>query len=147
MPQPPMTNAARATLRETARRSRVRTVRAALITTVAVAAMAYAVGGDVPAQGVLLGGIAGALGFWTMSLRLEQIALVRPDRLPLVATAWTFYRILMYAVFLFVAYLLDRENAYGLFGAVAGLVSTRVAITLVGIWQARAAQAKAEPRS
>lgn len=142
-----MTNAARATLRETARRSRVRTVRAALITTVAVAAMAYAVGGDVPAQGVLLGGIAGALGFWTMSLRLEQIALVRPDRLPLVATAWTFYRILMYAVFLFVAYRLDRENAYGLFGAVAGLVSTRVAITLVGIWQARAAQAKAEPRS
>lgn len=144
MPQPPMTDAAKAALRETARRTRVRTVRAALITTVAVAAGAYAAAGNIAAQGVLLGGIAGALGFWTMSLRLEQIALLRPERLPLVATAWTFYRILMYAVFLFVAYRLDRENAYGLFGAVAGLVSTRVAITLVGIWQARSAQANAK---
>lgn len=141
-----MTNAAKTTLREVARRTRVRTVRAALITTVAVAAGAYAAAGNIAAQGVLLGGIAGALGFWTMSLRLEQIALLRPERLPLVATAWTFYRILLYAAFLFVAYRLDRENVVGLFGAVAGLVSTRVAITLVGIWQARAAQAKAEPR-
>lgn len=146
MPTQPMTDAAKATLRETARRTRVRTVRAALITTVILAAAAYAVSGEVAAQGVLLGGIAGALGFWTMSLRLEQIALVQPERLPVVATVWTFYRILMYAVFLFVAYRLDRENAVGLFGAVAGLISTRVAITVVGIWLARAAQAKAEPR-
>jgi hypothetical protein len=88
----------------------------------------------------LLGGIAGMAGFWAMSLRLEQIALVRPERLPLVATAWTFYRVLMYAVFLWVAYLLDRENAHGLIGAAAGLLSTRIAITVVGLRQAKSAQ-------
>jgi hypothetical protein len=144
----PMSDAAKATLRATARRTRVRTVRAALLAVVVLAGVAYAAVGAVPAEGALLGGIAGALGFWTMSLRLEQIALVRPERLPLVATVWTFYRMIVYGAFLFVAYRLDRENAYGLIGAVAGLMSTRFAITLVGIRQARAAQqAAAGPKS
>lgn len=143
----PMTDAAKSVLRDTARRTRMRTVRAALITALVVAGVAYAVDGEIAAEGVLLGGIAGALGFWAMSLRLEQIALVRPERLPLVATAWTFYRILMYAAFLWVAYLLDRENSHGLIGGAAGLLSTRVAITAVGIRQAKSAQASAGPRA
>lgn len=135
------------TLRESARRARVRSVRAALITAAAIAGAAYAVAGDVPAQGVLLGGIAGTLGFWTMSVRLEQIAFVRPERLPFVATAWTFYRLIMYAAFLAVAYQLDREEAHGLLGGVAGLLSTRVAITLVAIRQAKSTRANAKPRA
>lgn len=142
-----MTDSAKSVLRDTARRTRMRTMRAALFTSLAVAGIAYAVDGEIAAEGVLLGGIAGALGFWAMSLRLEQIALVRPERLPLVATAWTFYRILMYAVFLWLAYLLDREHSHGLIGGAAGLLSTRVAITLVGIRQAKSAQAGAKPRT
>lgn len=141
----PITNSAKSVLRDTARRTRMRTVRAALITVLVVAGIAYAVDGEIAAEGALLGGIAGTLGFWALSLRLEQIALVRPERLPLVVTAWTFYRILIYAVFLWMAYLLDREDAHGLIAAAVGLLSTRVAITLVGVRQARSAQAGAGP--
>lgn len=136
-----MTDTARATLRETAQRARRRTMHASLITTLIVGFAAYFAAGDIAAQGVVLGGFAGAMGFWTMSKRLEQIALVRPDRLAVAATVWTMYRILIYSVFLVIAYRLDRENMYGLLGAIAGLFSTRLAITLIGVRQAKAAQA------
>ncbi len=142
---PPMTDTAKATLRDAARRTRMRTMRATLTTTIVVAAVAYGIKGEVAAEGALLGGAAGAMGFWAMALRLEQIALVRPERLAVAATAWTFYRILIYGAFLTAAYALDRETYYGLFGAMAGLLSTRITITMVGVRQAKTARAGAKP--
>lgn len=140
-----MTDTAKATLRDAARRTRMHTMRATLTTTIIVAIAAYALKGEIAAEGVVLGGFAGALGFWAMALRLEQIAIVRPERLAVAATAWTFYRILIYGAFLALAYTLDRETYYGLFGAMAGLLCTRVTITMVGVRQARTARAGAKP--
>jgi len=134
-----MADPAPTTLHEVARRARVRGVRVALVTTLLLAAAAYAIAGAIAAEGVLLGGIAGALGYWTMSLRLERIALVRPEKLQVAATVWTFYRLAVYGVFLFVAYRLDTRNLHGLLGGVAGLLSTRFAVTFLAIRDSMAA--------
>ncbi len=134
-----MTDPAPQTLHTIARRARVRGVRASLLASLLLAGAAYALSGTVAAEGVMLGGIAGALGFWALSLRLERIATVRPDKLQVAATIWTFYRITIYAVFLFVAYRLDTRDSHGLLGGIAGLLSTRFAVTFLALRDSRAA--------
>jgi len=129
-------------LQSIARRARVRGVRVCLYVTVVLAAIASFLSGSIAAEGLLLGGIAGALGFWTMSLRLERVALVRPDKLTVVATVWTFYRLAVYGAFLFIAYRLDPDHLRGFFGGVAGLLSTRLALTFLAVRDARAAMNK-----
>ncbi len=127
------------TLQSVARRARIRGVRISLFVTVLLAAIASAISGTVVAEGLMLGGIAGALGYWTMSLRLERVALVQPDKLAVAATIWTFYRLAIYGAFLFFAYRLDTQDLKGLLAGVAGLLSTRFAVTFLAIRDSRAA--------
>ncbi len=139
-----MTEPTSQTLQQVARRGRVRTVRAALLATLVLAGLAYALADSFAAQGVMLGGIAGALGFWSMSVRLERVVLVRPEKLQAVATLWTFYRLAIYAFFLVVAYRLDRENFHGLLGGVAGLLSTRFVAVFLAVKDSKSGQRSAD---
>jgi hypothetical protein len=120
-------------LHRIARRGRVRTVRAALVATLLLAAAAYTAIDPLAAQGVLLGGIAGALGFWSMSVRLESLVVKKPEKLAVAATLWTYYRLALYAAFLYVAYRIDPKDLHALLGGIAGLLSTRFVILFLAI--------------
>lgn len=80
------------------------------------------------AQGLLLGGIAGVLAFWIQSLRVEKLARATPDKVEFAIVKWTFFRMFLYAVTLWRAYLLDRESMHGLLAAVAGLFFIQFAL-------------------
>jgi hypothetical protein len=141
-----MTKPTSHTLHDIARRGRVRTVRAALIATLVLAAAAYGLVDPLAAQGVMLGGIAGAGGFWSMSVRLERIVLIRPEKLQVAATLWTYYRLALYAFFLFIAYRLDRDDLHALLGGVAGLLSTRFVVLFLAMKDAKPARGTADSR-
>lgn len=139
-----MTESTPETLQSIARRGRIRTVRAALLATLVLAGLAYGLVDTPAAQGVMLGGIAGALGFWSMSVRLERLVLVRPQNLQAAATLWTFYRLAIYTFFLFIAYQADRDTLHGLLGGIAGLFSTRFVALFVAIRDSKSSQRNAD---
>lgn len=111
---------------------RVAAVRLALVVTVGMAAVAYGLVDRAAAQGVLLGGLAGVLGFWIMALRLEKLATLPPEKVHLAALTGTFFRLLLYGVVLYRAYTLDSENLHGLLGAVAGILVIRFVAVFMG---------------
>lgn len=128
----PMSEVSKDDVMKPARDFRVAAVRLALGVLVALAAGAYLVLDRVAAQGVLLGGIAGVLGFWIMAVRLEKLASLRPERVHFAALTGTFFRLLLYGVVLYRAYALDTENMHGLLGAVVGILVIRFVAVFMG---------------
>lgn len=135
-------NHAPRTIHQVARSARIRGTRATLVATLALTVALYFAISPEAGVGVLLGGIAGALGFWTMSVRLERVAIVKPDRLALAATIWTYYRLAIYGVFLFIAYRIDPVEMRGFMGGIGGLLVTRIVTTFLAIRDSRAASSK-----
>lgn len=115
------------------RRFRLAAVRSALLVTAVMAGAAYALINPTVAQGVLLGGIAGVLGFWLMAVRLEKLANMAPGKVHFAALTGTFLRFILYGAALFRAYTLDREDMHGLLGAVAGILVIRFVTVFMGI--------------
>lgn len=85
-----------------------------------------------PAQGVLLGGLASALGFAlaARSIRLDSSSL---RRVRLSASLGVVGRMGLYGAVLYKAYTLDPVHLHGFIGALAGLSVTRLAATVAGL--------------
>lgn len=116
---------------EPIRRFRIVAVRVTLTIVVLLAAGAWLI--DLQAaQGVLLGGIAGALGFWIMAIRLEKLTTMKPSKVKFAALTWSAYRYLLYGLVLYKAFTLDRETYHGLLGALAGIMTIRFVLVAIG---------------
>lgn len=87
----------------------------------------------VAAQGVLLGGLAGLLGFWLMARAVEKLAIQTPEKLQFAVLKWTFVRMGLYAAAFVRAFTLDKEDFHGLLGAVAGFLVIRVVLMYLGL--------------
>lgn len=116
---------------EPIRRFRMVAVRLTLIIVALEAAVAWLIEPRA-AQGVLLGGIAGVLGFWVMAVRLEKITRVKPSKVKVAALTWSTYRYLLYGAVLYKAFTLDTESYTGLLGALVGIMTIRFVLVAVG---------------
>jgi len=115
------------------RRFRTAAVRLSLLVTIVMAAMAYVFVDAAAAQGVLLGGLAGILGFWIIAVRLEKLANIAPGKVRYAALTWTSLRFLLYGAALTRAYMIDREELHGLLGAVAGILVIHFVMIFMGL--------------
>ncbi len=115
------------------RRFRLAAVRLSLIITTFIAVAAYVLVDAAATQGVLLGGIAGVLGFWIIGVRLEKLASIAPGKVHSAALTWTSIRFLLYGAALVRAYMIDREELHGLLGAVAGVLVIHFVMIFMGL--------------
>jgi len=82
------------------------------------------------AYGLLMGGLAGTLGFWLAVRQAGQMAMPG-GRLRL--GPWFALRLLIYGLVLYQGYQLDPVHWYGFAGAAFGLLIARVAVSIVAI--------------
>ncbi len=115
------------------RRFRTTAVRLSLFIVIAMGVAAYVLVDADAAQGVLLGGIAGVLGFWIIGVRLEKLATIAPGKVHFAALTWTSLRFLLYGAALTRAYMIDREELHGLLGAVAGILVIHFVMIFMGL--------------
>ncbi len=107
-------------------------VRMALMVTAVAALIAYVTFEKAAAQGVLMGGIAGILGFWFMAVRLEKRVQKPEQAMKSAVLTWSALRLALYGVVLAKAYTLDPASLRGLVGAVVGLMAIRFAQVFLG---------------
>lgn len=112
------------------------TIGVTLVLTTAIAGI-LAVYDTAAAKGFLLGGLAGAAGFWLMANRARTMGSIAPEELPYRIYRWAFVRIALYAGFLALAYRVDGREYHGLIGAVFGLLIVRVVLTGLGLTMGR----------
>lgn len=115
---------------ETLARFRLAVVRYTLVLTAVCTAFAWPLN-TAAAKGVLMGGIAGAIGFWLNALAVRKLASPDAAGLPSMAIKGTFVRLLFYALAIYKAYTLDREHYYGLIAAVLGIFLVQVVMITV----------------
>ena len=115
------------------RRFRTAAVRLSLLVTIVMAAMAYVFVDAAAAQGVLLGGLAGILGFWIIAVRLEKLATIARGKVHFAALTWTSLRFLLYGAALIRAYMIDREELHGMLGSVAGILVIHFVMIFMGL--------------
>lgn len=116
------------------RRFRVAAVRLSLLVTLVMAAAVYILLADgAAAQGLLLGGVAGIIGFWIIGVRLEKLANIAPGKIYFAALTWMSLRFLLYGAALVRAYMIDREELHGLLGAVAGILVIHFVMIFMGV--------------
>lgn len=80
----------------------------------------------VVSKGILMGGLAGALGFWITGRNVEKLATSDATQLQSAAIKWTFVRLFFYALAIYKAYTLDRELYHGLIAAVIGIFLVQI---------------------
>ncbi len=104
---------------------RLAVVRYTLVVTL-IAAFGAWFWSPVVSKGLLMGGMAGALGFWITGRNIQKLA--SPDGAPLqsFAVKWTFIRLLFYALAIYKGFTLDREHHYGLLAAVIGIFIVQI---------------------
>lgn len=105
---------------ETLTQFRLTIVRYTLLLTVVLAAALWPFHGAA-AKGVLMGGIAGTIGFWLNVYVVQKLASPTSSKLTYTAFKWTIVRLVFYALAIYKGYTLDREHYYGLIAAVAGI--------------------------
>ena len=101
--------------------------------TAASAIGARVVFGPIPARGIVLGGIAGILGFWIIAVRLQRLLPAPPEKVKFFVLTMSAYRFAMYGAALGVAFMLDRDKGTGLAGAVAGILIIRFVLVAYGV--------------
>ncbi len=114
------------------RRFRLMAVRLSMTIVIVCAVIAYTFD-PIAAQGVLLGGIAGVLGFWVIAVRLEKVAREKPEKVQYAALTWSFYRYALYGIVLYKAFALDRTSYHGLLGALVGIFAIRFVLMYLAI--------------
>jgi hypothetical protein len=114
------------------KRFRLLVVRMTMLVTFAVVGIAW-FHDPRTAQGVLLGGIAGVLGFWIIAIRLEKLVHMNPDKVKFAALTWSAYRFALYGAALYKSFTLDRETYHGLIGGLIGIMIIRVVLVIVGV--------------
>jgi len=118
---------------ETLKRFRIVAVQLSLLLTAVGGGAAYAFFGYAAAQGVLMGGIAGVLGFWILAVRIEKFAALGAGKVKWVTYRWTAARLILYALVLVKGYSLDRERLSGLIGAVGGIFIIQIVLIFLGV--------------
>ncbi len=98
----------------------------------AAGAGAIALYDSAAAKGFLIGGLAGAAGFWHMGTRVRKFATISPVELPYRILRWTFVRMGIYAVALVGAYTIDYREYHGLVAAVFGLLVSHLVLIALG---------------
>ena len=86
----------------------------------------------ISAQGVLLGGLAGVLGFWIIAIRLEKVVRLNPEKVQFAALTWSAYRFALYGAVLYKTFTLDKETYHGLIGGLMGIMLIRFVLFVVG---------------
>lgn len=114
------------------RRFRFTAVRFAVLVTVVGAAIA-SIFSSIAAQGVLLGGLSGVLGFWIMASQMEKFALLGKSQVQFAVLRWSVFRMALYGAALYKSFALDRESFQGLIGAVAGILVIRYVLMFLGL--------------
>ena len=114
-------------------RFRVTAVRLSMFFIMVMTAIAFFAFNTIVAQGVLLGGIAGVLGFWIIAIRLEKVLRENPSKVQFASLTWSFYRYALYGVVLYKAFKLDIETYHGLLGALAGIFVIRFVLMYLAI--------------
>lgn len=114
------------------RRFRLMAVRISMTIVMVCSALAYTFD-SILAQGVLMGGIAGALGFWVIAIRLAKVAREKPSKVQYAALTWSFYRYALYGLVLYKAFALDRDEYHGLLGALIGIFIIRFVLMYLAI--------------
>ena len=104
---------------------RLAVVRYTLLLSVVSAAVAW-YWSPIVAKGVLMGGMAGALGFWITGRNLQKLASPDTPHIQSFAIKWTFVRLFFYALAIYKAYTLDREHHHGLVAAVIGIFFVQI---------------------
>ena len=120
-----------------ARRFTVSTARLSLAAMAVLAVLAFWFVSEAAAQGVLLGGVAGVLGIWTMAARIQRLSTIAPEKLHAAMIAGTYLRMILYAVFLYIAYRVDPAGLQGFFGALAALLTVRFVPIYLALARAR----------
>jgi len=110
---------------ETIRRTRLVAVRLSLLLTAVGALCAYPFG-ITAAQGFLMGGLGGTLGFWLLARKVEQLGAMAPEQVHAQAAKWMMVRMVIYGLVLYRAFTLDTERYVGLMAAVAGILVMRL---------------------
>lgn len=113
------------------RKFRATVVRYSLIVTSLAALIAYPFS-PIVTQGLLLGGIAGIIGFWMMARGLAKLATVPSGKVQFAVLTWSLYRFALYGAVLFKAYTLDDETYHGMAAAVAGILIVRLVLMFLG---------------
>ena len=114
------------------RRFRMLAVRYSLLVVGVAALIAYRFN-PVIAQGILLGGLGGVLGFWMMARRIEKFATIPASQVKLEVYKGTFFRLILYALVLWKAYTLDPETMVGFLSAAGGILVIRVVTVVLGV--------------
>jgi len=78
------------------------------------------------AKSVLMGGIAGTIGFWITGRNVEKLASPGATQLQSFAIKWTFVRLFLYALAIYKAETLDRDSHQGLVAAVVGIFFVQI---------------------
>lgn len=110
---------------------RLLAVRLTLLVTVVVSTIAWFFN-PIAAQGVLLGGLAGVLGFWIIAIRLEKVVRLNPEKVQFAALTWSAYRFALYGAVLYKTFTLDKETYHGLIGGLMGIMLIRFVLFVVG---------------
>jgi hypothetical protein len=108
------------------------TLSGTLLVTLAAAALAWQWNASV-AKGIVVGGVAGALGFWMMARSASTLTSIPKEDIPLRVYRWTFGRIVIYGLALYLAYSIGPVGNHALFGAAGGLFVARVVMLVAGI--------------
>ena len=116
---------------ESFKQFRLLTVKITLLVTFTLAAIAWFFD-PLTTQGVLLGGLAGILGFWIIAIRLEKVARMKPNKVQFAALTWSAYRFALYGAVLYKTFTLDRETYHGLIGGLIGIMAIRFVLVIVG---------------
>ncbi len=110
--------------------------RATLLGTVVLTAILAALGwqwNTAICKGALIGGIAGALGFWLMARNASTLTSIPKEEIPFRVYRWTFARMFLYGGALLFAYQADPNGRSALLGAAGGLFIARVVMLAVGV--------------
>jgi hypothetical protein len=117
---------------EPLKRFRLLAVRLTLVITIVVAGLTWFFD-SIAAQGILLGGFAGVLGFWIIATRLEKVARINPEKVHFAALTWSMYRFALYGIVLYKAFSLDPDTYHGILGGVIGIMMIRFVLVIVGV--------------
>ncbi len=108
-------------------------VQGSLALTGVLAALTYLLFSKVETLGLLLGAVAGILGFWVPARRLEKFASASEGRVYSLPFWWRVLEFALYILVLTRAYYLDRVTLRGFLAAVVGLFIVRLVTVVVGL--------------
>ncbi len=107
-------------------------VRFGLLITVLLAGALFFVS-KAAGQGMLMGGIAGIVAFWITAVRVEKLAQRAPGSVNVMPMGLAMFRVGLYIVALWRAYMLDSESMHGLLAAAGGLFVIRGVLAFLGL--------------